>query len=146
MQLQDDLLTVFSARVEERDGSPVLRLPERELDLGTLSIGETYRVAVLDGPETENSSTNEGESTNRGSSSDRTRGRPSEEPPVETGDRLDVEIEDVGEQGDGVARVGPGYVVFVPDAGLGDRVTIEITGTRENFGFAEVVTPEPVTG
>jgi predicted RNA-binding protein with TRAM domain len=65
---------------------------------------------------------------------------------VSVGDRLDVEIEDVGEQGDGIARVERGYVVFVPDASLGDRVTIEITRTQENFGFAEVVNPEPVTG
>ncbi len=54
-------------------------------------------------------------------------------------------VEYVGEQGVGIARVGPGYVVFVPEAGVGDQVTIEVTTVRENFGIAEVVTPEPIT-
>jgi predicted RNA-binding protein with TRAM domain len=33
---------------------------------------------------------------------------------VTEGETLQLDIEDVGDQGDGLARVGPGYVVFVP--------------------------------
>ena len=136
MQLQDDLRSVFSARIEERDGSPVLEIPGREIEFGTVAVGATYRVALLRGPEaTDDESTNGQE-----------RQSASEAPPVEEGDQFDVEIDDVGEQGDGIARVGPGYVVFVPDASPGDRVTIEVTKVRENFGFAEVVSPEPIQG
>jgi len=134
MKLQDDLLTVFSARVEERDGSSVLEIPAQELELGTLAVGDTFQVALLRGPEGIDDESTGG--TERRSVSD--------EPPVQEGDQLEVEIEDVGEQGDGIARVGPGYVVFVSDASLGDRVTIQVTKVRENFGFAEVVIPEPV--
>lgn len=58
---------------------------------------------------------------------------------VEEGNVLDVEIEDIGDQGDGLARVGPGYVVIVPDTQVGDRVTVEITEARENVAFADMV-------
>lgn len=140
MQLNDNLLTVFTATIDEHDGTPVIQLPEREIELGNVEIGDTYRVALLRGPD------QAGETTNIASSRSGRKTAPSSVPPVSVGEQLDVEIEDVGEQGDGVARVGPGYIVFVPDTDIGDRVTIEITKVRENFGFAEVVTPEPVTG
>ena len=48
----------------------------------------------------------------------------------------------MGDQGDGIARVDRGYVVFVPDTELGDRVTVRITETRENVAFSEVVKRE----
>jgi predicted RNA-binding protein with TRAM domain len=61
------------------------------------------------------------------------------EPPVEKGETVEVEVEDIGEQGDGIARIGPGYIVFVPGADIGDRITVEINQVRENFAFGEVV-------
>lgn len=138
MQPQDDLLTLFTATIEDQDGTPVLQIPEQELELGTLTTNDTYRVALLNTPDTNGGSPDNTSSTNKRSASSG--------PPVTEGEELNVEIEDVGEQGDGIARVGPGYVIFVPDTNLGDRVTIKITKTRDNFGFGEVVTPEPVTG
>ena len=53
-----------------------------------------------------------------------------------------MDIEDIGEQGDGIARVERGFVVVVPDTEQGERITIEITDVRENVGFAEVVDRE----
>jgi len=50
-----------------------------------------------------------------------------------------VTIEDVGEQGDGIARVGRGYVIIVADAELGDHVVIEVTNVRQSVAFADVV-------
>ncbi|MFB6228823.1 MAG: TRAM domain-containing protein, partial [Halobacteriales archaeon] len=44
-----------------------------------------------------------------------------------------------GDQGDGLARVGPGYVVFVPDTEIGQQPLVRIETVRENFAFAEVV-------
>lgn len=47
-------------------------------------------------------------------------------PPVEDDECRVVEIEDVGEQGDGIARAERGYVIIVPDTEPGERVVIEI--------------------
>lgn len=186
MPVSEDVYTVFSAEVELRDGEPVLSVPRRELETGSLEAGETYRVAVLAQPETgttpeggssagrasgssdsgsrgsasgpsSSGRSSSGRSSSGPSSSGRSSGHSSSghsggtggtsaQPPVEEGETLDVEVEDLGDKGDGIARIGPGYVVFIPDTDVGDRVTVEITQARENFAFAEVVTEEPVSG
>jgi predicted RNA-binding protein with TRAM domain len=51
----------------------------------------------------------------------------------------EVEIESMGDKGDGVAKIDGGYVVIVPDTEVGERVTIRLDDVRENVGFAEVV-------
>jgi predicted RNA-binding protein with TRAM domain len=61
------------------------------------------------------------------------------EPPVEEGETREVEIEDLGEQGDGITRVERGFVVIVPDTKESERVNIEITDVRQNVAFAEIV-------
>lgn len=148
MNVSENLLTLFSATVELRDGEPVLTVPERELDVGSLDAGETYRVAVLPQVEaptsTDGSTAPEPAETNTGSSA--RSGETPSSPPVEEGELLEVEVEDLGDQGDGIARIGPGYVVFIPETTVGDRVTVEISQARENFAFAEVVQHEPVSG
>jgi len=58
--------------------------------------------------------------------------------PVEVGERYSVEIEDLGSEGDGVARIGS-FVVFVPGADLGERVDIRIEEVGENHATASVV-------
>ena len=58
--------------------------------------------------------------------------------PINEGEEYDVKIEDVGRDGDGIARI-EGFVVFVTGAKLGDEVKVRITSTRRNFGFAEIV-------
>jgi len=140
MEIPETLLTMYSGEIEERNGSPIVSLPDRELETGNLEVGETYRIAVF---------------ARTGVDADATSDRPprqsnrhddAEEPPVEEGELCEVEIEDTGEQGDGIARVGPGYVVFVSDTQVGDRVTVRITQARDNFAFAEVVEAEPVSG
>jgi len=70
---------------------------------------------------------NYGRDNNRGNSS-----------PLNEGEEYDVKIEDVGRDGDGIARV-EGFVVFVTGAKLGDEVKIKVTSVRRNFGFAEIV-------
>jgi predicted RNA-binding protein with TRAM domain len=60
---------------------------------------------------------------------------------VREGETIQVEIESLGEQGDGLAKVGPGYVVFVPDTEVGQQPLVRITAARENVAFAEVVDP-----
>lgn len=129
MDISDQLLCLFSAQLEQRDGSYVIEVPEQEVQLGEIDDGGTYRVALLSTPTETTEKTEE--------QPNRERGLP--EPPVEEGEHREVEIEDIGEQGDGIARVERGFVVIVPDTEQGERVTVEITDVRENVAFAEVV-------
>ncbi|NOR78428.1 MAG: TRAM domain-containing protein [Methanophagales archaeon] len=59
--------------------------------------------------------------------------------PLNVGDSYDVSIEDVGREGDGIARV-EGFVVFVPNTKKGDNVKIRISKVSRRVGFGEVVT------
>jgi len=61
------------------------------------------------------------------------------EPPVDRGDEVTVDIEGIGDQGDGIARVDRGYVIIVPDTEKGERVRIRVTSVKQNVAFAEVV-------
>jgi len=58
--------------------------------------------------------------------------------PVNVGEEYKVKIEDLGRDGDGIARV-EGFVIFVPGAKVGDEVKIRISATRRKFAFAELV-------
>lgn len=130
MEPSENLMCLFSAPVTKRDDSIIIELPQREVAIGDIDPGSVYRVALL-------------EQTIQPPSADSSRSavgdRDAQPPPVEEGDVVDVEIEDIGEQGDGIARVGPGYVVIVPETERGDRVSVEITGVRPNMAFAEVI-------
>ncbi|WP_436346468.1 23S rRNA (uridine(2552)-2'-O)-methyltransferase [Natronorubrum sp. FCH18a] len=61
--------------------------------------------------------------------------------PVATGDELEVEIVDVGSEGDGIASV-EGYRLFVPSTEEGDVVTVRVEDVKPNFGFAEPLEDE----
>lgn len=138
MNISDQLHCLFSAEIEERDGSYIIELPERELDLGTIDEAETYRVALLSAPkELSEGQTPAPEQSSEADQFDDTEpDRP--DPPVEEGESRTVEIEDIGSQGDGITRVERGYVIIVPDTERGERVRIEITDVQENVAFAEV--------
>ncbi|WP_176451118.1 TRAM domain-containing protein [Halorubrum sp. Ea1] len=130
MEISEELQCLFSGKIEERDGSYVVKIPEQELRLGELQANETYRVAVLPAPTT-NEATNT-DATPKPEQAPQT-------PPIEEGEQRTVEIEDIGDQGDGITRVERGFVVIVPDTKQTERVTIEITDVRENVAFAEVI-------
>jgi predicted RNA-binding protein with TRAM domain len=131
MEIPTKLLTLFSGEVDHRDGSFVIEIPESEVDLGNVQADSTYRVAILPGPD--ESDTDDDTEAGRVDSPDRS------DPPVEEGERRTVEIESLGDQGDGVTRVERGFVVIVSDTNPGERVTVEITNVRENVAFADVV-------
>jgi predicted RNA-binding protein with TRAM domain len=133
MEISEELECLFSASIGEQDGSYVIHVPERELQLGDLQQGETYRVALVSSP-----TQSEPEQSEQAETRSQTQ-RESLEPPVEEGETRDVEIEDIGEQGDGITRVERGFVVIVPDTKASERVKIEITDVRQNVAFAEVV-------
>jgi 23S rRNA (uridine2552-2'-O)-methyltransferase len=58
--------------------------------------------------------------------------------PVREGDRLEVDVEAVGSEGDGIAKVD-GYTLFVPGTEAGDSVEVNVTDVKPRFGFAERV-------
>ncbi|ADP76844.1 deoxyribonuclease/rho motif-related TRAM [Methanothermus fervidus DSM 2088] len=58
--------------------------------------------------------------------------------PVNVGEEYNVKIEDLGRNGDGIARI-EGFVIFVPGTKVGDEVKIKINATRRKYAFAEVV-------
>lgn len=131
MEIPDELLCVFSAEVTEQQDSYRIEVPKNEIEVGDVQIGEVYRVALL--------STESSTDTQSTTKSSPKRERSGPEPPVEEGENRTVDIEDIGEQGDGIARIERGYVVIVPDAEKGERVTIEIEDVTETVAFAEVI-------
>ena len=58
--------------------------------------------------------------------------------PVKEGDTYDVEIEGIGDKGDGIAKV-QGYVIVIPNVKKGDRVKIKINAVRGRVSFGEVI-------
>jgi 23S rRNA (uridine2552-2'-O)-methyltransferase len=58
--------------------------------------------------------------------------------PVRSGDELEVEIEDVGTEGDGIAKV-EGFTLFVPGTTEGETLRVRVTDVKPRFGFAERV-------
>lgn len=144
MDLPDDLLCLFTAELEETDESYVIEVPAREVSKGELQPGQTYRAAVVQGQSTKREAhtreQDQSDSAAKGSPNQpRNREQNSQQPPVEKGEQRTVDIEDIGDQGDGITRVERGYVVIVPDTEPNERVRIEITDVSENVGFAEVI-------
>ncbi len=58
--------------------------------------------------------------------------------PVEVGKEYDVKIEDIAREGDGIARV-EGFVIFVPQAKVGDQVKIQIDKVMRRFAIGHKV-------
>ncbi len=58
--------------------------------------------------------------------------------PVEEGKVYEAKIEDIGREGDGLARI-QNFVVFVPGTKVGDEVKIRITKVHRRMAFGEVV-------
>jgi predicted RNA-binding protein with TRAM domain len=131
VEISDKLLCLFSAEVTADDETYTVEIPKREVDRGTIDPGKTYRVALI-ARERAESSGEDGEP------------EPSEpQPPVERGEVRYVEIEDIGKQGDGIARVERGYVIIVPGAEVGERVKVEISEVKSNFAVGEIIEDGP---
>lgn len=139
MEISDNLLCLFSAQVEEQRDSYVIEIPKQEITKGEIQSNEVYRTAMLststDAKAQEHSTATETETEKE----TETKGeRDTSGPPVDEGELREVDIEDIGEQGDGITRVEHGYVVIIPDTEKGERVTVEITEVQPNVAFGEV--------
>ncbi|AEM57392.1 hypothetical protein HISP_09135 [Haloarcula hispanica N601] len=165
MATDSDLHCLFTASVEEQNDSYVVEIPKQEVELGTLAPETLYRIALFQSaasaptpqsqshssPEPRSNSQSEPEpqsnsqSKSETQSDSRSDGRSREpefapsSPPVAEGETRVVEIENIGDKGDGVARIDGGYVVIVSDADVGERLRVEMDQVRENVAFAEVV-------
>jgi predicted RNA-binding protein with TRAM domain len=132
MNISDDLLCLYSATIERQDDSYVLEVPEQEVQNGDLSDDDVYKVALIAAGLDETETTQD--------SVEREQPVESESgPPVDEGDIRKVEIEGLGDQGDGVGKIAGGYVVIVPETEPGDTVTAKMETVRENFAIGEVV-------
>ena len=126
VEISEKLLCLFNAEVTSQNDEYVVSIPRREIDTGGVEPGEVYRVALI--------SRDVGEEPSEGEAP------PSQpQPPVEEGEIRYVEIEDLGKQGDGIARVERGYVIIVPETEVGERVKVEITEVKPNFALGEVI-------
>lgn len=134
VEIPDSLRSLFSGTVREEGGQFVVDIPNSEIENEGLVPGTEYQIALLDAPA--DTPTTASEEPWRYPSDDP---RSAQEPPVEAGEKVDVEIESVGDEGDGIARVDRGYVVIVPGGEPGDRVTVEIEQVTETVGFARIV-------
>jgi predicted RNA-binding protein with TRAM domain len=128
VEISDKLLCLFSAEIREDEHTHTVEIPRREVEAGSIEAGETYRVALISREETEKAP-----ETHTDPAGDQP------QPPVEQGELRYVEVEDIGKQGDGIARVERGYVIIVPGADIGDRVKVEITEVKSNFAVGEII-------
>mgnify|MGYP000279380949 CR=1 FL=1 len=132
MEIPEQLRCLFTATLEEQNETYRIEIPDTELEKGPVQASETYRVAILSTSKTSDSSTSKPTPEPVQDAHE----RPG--PPVEEDDQRTVEIETIGDQGDGITRVERGFVVIVPDTTKGERVTIEITDVGDTVAFAEV--------
>ncbi|MFB6309773.1 MAG: TRAM domain-containing protein [Salinirussus sp.] len=129
MEISNQLLCLFSAEVSADGDRYIIEVPRREIETGSIDPDETYRVALID----TNGVTERDEPVTE-------QGPPGEpQPPVEAGEIRYVEVEDLGKQGDGIARVERGYVIIVPGAEVGERVKVEVTEVKSNFAVGEII-------
>jgi len=118
--------------VSESDDRYVIEIPRREIETGSVEPGDIYRVALMSA-ESDNSTIED---------NDEQLPRDEPQPPVEPGEIRYVEIEDIGKQGDGIARVERGYVIIVPETEIGERVKVEISEVKSNFAVGEILDEE----
>jgi len=135
IEISDSLRSLFSAQIEERDGSYVVNIPASELEHDALAADETYRIAILASESSPNQRTQQDQPQPTAQEAAPT----SDGPPVDEGEVRDVTVETTGDQGDGIAKVERGYVVIVPGGRPGDEPTVEIDQVQENVAFASIV-------
>ena len=134
VDLPQSLQAVYTAPLRERDDSYLIEVPKREVEYDAVLADEVCRVALIDRvSEAGDDADSDSGATSESSDSD------PDGPPVAEGEIREVAIESLGDQGDGIAKVGEGYVVIVPDAHPGDEPTVRIERTQDNVAFASVV-------
>jgi len=135
MEISEELRSLFSATVDEQRDSYVIEVPRAEVEEGFIDTSRAHKIALLS---TESASPSETTASGR-TETDRDHDVDQQGPPVSVGEHRIVEIDGLGDQGDGIARVERGFVVVVPETEVGERVRIEIDHVTESVAFANVV-------
>ncbi len=132
MNISEQLTCLFSAKIEAhgREDSYVVEIPKHEIEVGYVDPTAAHQLALLSMPANQETTDPPAESNPE---------IDHDGPPVTEGETRVVEIEEIGDQGDGLTRVDRGYVVIVPEAEKGERVEIEIETVRENVAFGRIV-------
>ncbi|ADD06325.1 TRAM domain protein [Natrialba magadii ATCC 43099] len=139
VEISEKLLCLFSTEVSAEEDRYVIEVPRQEVETGDIDPDEIYRVALIS-RESEGGETEASTAQPQPQAQAQTQTAPSEpQPPVDVGETRYVEIEDIGKQGDGIARVERGYVIIVPGADVGERVKIEVTEVKSNFAVGEII-------
>lgn len=63
---------------------------------------------------------------------------PFEKAPVDIGQEIDVVIDDIGSRGDGITRIR-GFLVFVPETKVGERLKVRVVSVGRKFAIAEKI-------
>ncbi|GGL66786.1 TRAM domain-containing protein [Halocalculus aciditolerans] len=159
-EISDSLRLLFETSIQEEADEYTITVPKEVVESGSLSVDETYRVALLASAASNASGnataaersagTNAGKAASSPSSSpsanddqDR-RGPRGQRPPVEEGEVRSVTIDTLGDKGDGIAKVERGFIVIVSDTQPGDQVDVEITDVKDTVAFAEPVSEPTV--
>jgi len=61
--------------------------------------------------------------------------------PVKEGQEINVLIDDIGSRGDGIARIQD-FLIFVPQAKVGERLRIKVLKVGRKFAIAEKIEPK----
>lgn len=137
VDIPESLCSLYTATVEEDDDRYIIEVPRTEVEHEAVEADGTYRVALLGEPSTTSSGATAAVESTQTGPDPRAQG-----PPVEEGEQREVTIESLGDKGDGIAKVERGYVLIVPGAEPGDKVTVEIEQVRENVAFTKPVDAE----
>ena len=129
--MHSELSCLFSSLVEADDESHFIMLPSQELISLDIDTNTTYRVLFLPKLPGEKSLPNKSLSPSIIS--------PPSDTLVTIGDIYEVLVEDIGNEGDGIARIGPGYIIFIPKTDIGHKVKIKINSVTNRCAFAEVI-------
>jgi predicted RNA-binding protein with TRAM domain len=58
--------------------------------------------------------------------------------PVEMGKEYDVQVIERSDRGDGIAKI-QGFIIFVKNGKVGDKVKVKVTSVGNRFAIAEIV-------
>ena len=135
MEISENLSCLFSATVDEQSDSYVIEVPKAEVEQGFVDPSQVYKIALL----STRSRPSPDEADSTATDTDTDQDVDQQGPPVSVGEHRIVEIDEMGDQGDGIARVEHGFVVVVPETEVGERVRIDIDHITETVAFADVV-------
>ncbi|WP_424016274.1 TRAM domain-containing protein (plasmid) [Halorientalis pallida] len=150
VEISDSLQLLFETSLEKERDRYTISIPPEIVENGSLSEGQSYRVALLPGtePEPESESTSsQSQPRSRTDKADQRRSASNTQhssnqapsPPVEEGEIRSVTIDTLGDQGDGIAKVERGFIVIVSGTQPGDQAKVRITDVKENVAFAEPI-------